>query len=59
MLFRMGPAGSTARVRDIACGDALGLATDEPVAAAAGGRRVYWFHPGPWSAAAFARAAGR
>lgn len=60
MLFRMGPSASDTRAHLAArtapeCADALGLATDEPVATGADDRRVYWFHPGPWTPAAFAR----
>jgi hypothetical protein len=64
MLFRMGPAGENERARMAArralgareCGEALGLSTDEPAVRGPGVRRVYWFHPGPWTPTALARA---
>ena len=67
MLFRMGaPAAAIrhqlANARDFPCAEcheSIGLSTDEPAVELATARRVYWFHPGPWSAAALAKVARR
>lgn len=51
MLFRMGPEryrpGSSFRVP--LCQTDVGVSMDEPVARLPRGRRVYVFHPGPWT----------
>ncbi len=65
MLFRMGVddrfiRGLLADGRDFhspVCRESLGLTTDEPMPvhsrAMLSGRRIYWFHPHPWTAAVF------
>jgi hypothetical protein len=61
MLFRMGPAtdlvrGALARAGDFPCPQcrqSVGFGTDEAPVALAGHRRVYWFHAGPWTEAAW------
>jgi hypothetical protein len=69
MLFRMGVDDRNIRVmladgedfHSPVCGGSLGFSTDErmPVTSPAmfSGRRVYWFHPRAWTAAAFHGAA--
>jgi hypothetical protein len=55
MLFRMG-AGEPHEVRDFpvaVCRASLGIATDEVPLAAPHGRRLFVFHPGPWTPAAY------
>jgi hypothetical protein len=60
MLFRMGPDDSEVRRRlrarrdfqDRACRLSAGVSTDEPLPALPAGRRVYIFHPRPWTATA-------
>ena len=51
MLFRMGPEryrpGSGFRVQ--LCRASVGVSMDEPVTRLPRGRRVYVFHPGPWT----------
>ena len=51
MLFRMGPehyrAGSTFRVP--LCQTSVGVSMDEPLPRLPRGRRIYVFHPGPWT----------
>lgn len=51
MLFRMGPEryrpGSGFRVP--LCQSSVGVSMDEPLARLPRGRRVYIFHPGPWT----------
>jgi hypothetical protein len=51
MLFRMGPEryrpGSLFRVP--LCRTSVGVSMDEPVRSLPRGRRVYVFHPGPWT----------
>jgi hypothetical protein len=65
MLFRMGVDDRNIRQKladgedfhSPVCGESLGFSTDErvPVVSPAmlSGRRIYWFHPRPWTAAAF------
>jgi hypothetical protein len=55
MLFAMGPVQHPYRTMTLsaktavpACRGALGLSIDEPLSAAASGRRVYVFHSRPW-----------
>lgn len=58
MLFRMGPDGaqilqSLKRGKDFAeplCRNSIGVSTDEPAAPFLHTRRVYAFHPKPWTA---------
>ena len=58
MLFRMGPSGRRLKERLAAgrelgnpkCGDALAVATDEPLVRLPTGRRVYVFNPRSWTA---------
>lgn len=60
MLFRMGVDGDQVRrflaeggdVRTPVARASLGISTDEPLAGLPRGRRVYVFHPGPWTPAA-------
>lgn len=55
MLFRMGP-GEPHEVRDFApgpCRSSLGISTDEVPFAAPHGRRLFVFHPGPWTPEAY------
>jgi len=60
MLFRMGVDGDQVRrflqnggdVRAPVARGSLGISTDEPLAGMPTGRRVYVFHPGPWTPAA-------
>lgn len=55
MLFRMG-AGEPREVREFAagvCRSSLGVSTDEPLYAAPHGRRVWVFHPRPWTPEAY------
>jgi hypothetical protein len=67
MLFRMTAGGETLRKRLAAGGDfrnprcreALGVATDSPIARAPPGRRVYLFNPRSWSKADFEAARRR
>ena len=51
MLFRMGPEryrpGSSFRVA--LCQSSVGVSMDEPLSRLPRGRRVYIFHPGPWT----------
>lgn len=51
MLFRMGPdryrPGSEFRER--LCQSSFGISTDEAIARLARGKRIYIFHPGPWT----------
>jgi hypothetical protein len=35
-----------------------GVSTDEPLPKLRGGRRIYVFHPGPWTEAAWSRIRG-
>ncbi len=59
MLFRMGPDGPGIRRRlqsgsdfqDRACRTSAGVSTDEPLPPLRRGRRVYIFHPKPWTEA--------
>ncbi len=55
MAFRMGPgqAFAAARVREDLCRASLGVATDELPVSAPRGRRLFVFHPRPWSEAAY------
>lgn len=63
MLFRMGPDGpqilrNLARGADFSetlCRGSMGISTDEPAAPMLPGRRVYAFHPKPWTADAVRR----
>ena len=63
MLFRMGPGGAGLLDRASArrafgnprCRAALGIATDEPIAAAPHAQNVYLFSPRRWTARSFAR----
>jgi hypothetical protein len=69
MLFRMGVDDRNIRSMLAAeedfhspvCGGSLGFSTDEPIPvisrAVFSGRRIYWFHPRAWTAAAFHGAA--
>ena len=65
MLFRMGPEARQIRrrlaqgedFRVAGCRHSTGFSTDEPLAKTVPGRRVYLFHPRPWSAAAVQAAA--
>jgi hypothetical protein len=55
MLFRMG-AGEPREVREFSaggCRSSVGVSTDEPVYAAPHGRRVWIFHPRPWTPEAY------
>ena len=62
MLFRMGPDEREVRRRlrsgrdftDQACRQSVGVSTDEPLPAIPAGRRVYLFHPRPWTPVAAA-----
>lgn len=62
MLFRMGPGDAEVRRRlrrgqdftDPACRLSAGVSTDEPLPRLHYGRRVYIFHPRPWTAASAA-----
>ena len=62
MLFRMGSADAPLRdtalskLRASTCGGAVGTALDEPIALAAGRRRVYVFNSQPWTDATIAGA---
>lgn len=57
MLFRMGPdrrqvlhhleAGGD--FREAACRQSIGISTDEPLRKLPASRRLYVFHPRPWS----------
>ena len=51
MLFRMGPdryrPGSEFRIG--LCKSSFGISTDEPIAKLPRGKRIYIFHPGPWT----------
>ena len=54
MLFRMGfgervPSDFSSSV----CRFSIGVSTDEPLRRAPRGRRVYYFHPGPWTESAY------
>ncbi len=57
MLFRMGPAGESLKMRlasggdfrDSRCRDAIGVAADTPPDAIPPGRRVWMFDPRPWT----------
>ncbi|HYM13808.1 MAG TPA: DUF3142 domain-containing protein [Bryobacterales bacterium] len=61
MLFRMGPGGHQVLerlqagdgFRTALCQGSIGISTDEPAPAVPAGRRVYLFHPQPWSPVAF------
>ncbi|MBZ5727207.1 MAG: DUF3142 domain-containing protein [Acidobacteriia bacterium] len=55
MAFRMGPGEAFvgARVREGLCRSSLGVATDELPASAPRSRRLYVFHPRPWTEAAY------
>jgi hypothetical protein len=65
MLFRLGVDDRNIRglladggdFRSPACGGSLGFSTDEPFfvhsSVMLSGRRIYWFHPHPWTAAVF------
>lgn len=63
MLFRMGPEavsirrrlGQGGRFREPLSRFSAGVSTDEPLPPLSRGRRVYAFHPGPWTAEAWAR----
>lgn len=67
MLFRMGPDAGALKARLARGGDfgqqwcrgAYALSVDEPLARAPGGRRVYLFNPGRWTARDVNRIAGR
>ena len=67
MVFRMGADErrvryDLARRGDFACPDcrrAVGLSTDEEAWPRLGKRRVYLFHPGPWTRAVYERALAR
>jgi hypothetical protein len=57
MLFRMGqgervPEDSSSSV----CRNSIGVSTDETPARVPRGRRVYYFHPGPWTEQAYQEA---
>jgi hypothetical protein len=55
MMFRMG-AGEPHEVREFSagvCRASLGISTDEPLFAAPHGRRLFLFHPKPWTAEAY------
>jgi hypothetical protein len=59
MLFRMGPSLPPGRdFRSVICRQSLGVSTDELPGRVPAGRRVYVFHPRPWTAET-ARAAVR
>jgi len=51
MLFRMGPERyrPSQNFRMPLCGSSVGVSMDEPLAKLPRGRRIYIFHPGPWS----------
>ncbi len=57
MLFRMGPDRLPVLLhlkgggdfREAACRNSIGISTDEPVRRLPAGRRLYVFHPRPWS----------
>ena len=57
MLFRMGPDRLPVLLhlkgggdfREAACRNSIGISTDEPVHRLPAGRRLYVFHPRPWS----------
>ncbi len=62
MLFRMGPDEHQVRIHLAAerefrpeCRASVGISTDEPMPRLPLGRRVYIFHPRPWSAVAVER----
>jgi hypothetical protein len=62
MLFRMGPEGDWVTIfleegKDFKprCRRSLGISTDEPFPKLPSGRRVYIFHPKPWSEEALKR----
>jgi hypothetical protein len=55
MMFRMG-AGEPREVREFAagvCRSSLGVSTDEPLYAVPHGRRLWIFHPKPWTLEAY------
>jgi len=62
MMFRMGPDDAEVRRRlrrgedfsDRACRLSVGVSTDEPLPRLPYGRRIYVFHPRPWTAASAA-----
>ncbi len=63
MLFQMGSADEAYAAMAVssqaaapACGGAIGVSLDEPVAVRADRRRVYVFNPDQWTAASIARA---
>ena len=54
MLFRMGPGERIpADFAESACRSSLGVSTDEFPARIPRGRRLYFFHPGPWTEQAY------
>src|SRR5262249_37018210 len=55
MLFRMGPDDrrSPARFGPRICRSSVGVATDELPVRVPPARRIYFFHPGPWTQAAY------
>jgi hypothetical protein len=57
MLFRMGPGERVPTdFRESVCRTSLGVSTDELPPRVPGGRRVYFFHPGPWTQQAYGAA---
>lgn len=55
MLFRMGRGEPQARwsFRPVVCQSSLGISTDEPLGRLPAGRRLFIFHPRPWTAEAY------
>jgi hypothetical protein len=55
MLFRMGadPWRPKDRLGEPLCRASVGVSTDEPLPRIPPGRRIFIFHPGPWSKAAY------
>ncbi len=54
MLFRMGPSERIpADFAESACRSSLGVSTDEFPLRVPRGRRIYFFHPGPWTEQAY------
>jgi len=51
MLFRMGPGryGPGSEFRIALCKSSFGISMDEPIAKLPRGKRLYIFHPGPWT----------
>jgi len=54
MLFRMGPGERVPTdFAEASCRSSIGVSTDEIPARVPRGRRVYFFHPGPWTREAY------